>query len=111
MLIHQSLAGAIIGSGGSKIKELRQKTGSDIHVYKMACPMSTDRVVQLNGTEETVVEAVKTVVDLIKDVPIMGNIQPYDPTFWDPRVANEYGGFAAPDGYGELKKQGVEGDG
>ena len=32
LLVHQSHAGALIGRGGSKIKELREKSGSNIKV-------------------------------------------------------------------------------
>ncbi|XP_046688619.1 heterogeneous nuclear ribonucleoprotein K homolog, partial [Homalodisca vitripennis] len=49
MLVHQSQAGCIIGKGGLKVKELREKTGARIKIYTNCCPDSTDRVVQITG--------------------------------------------------------------
>jgi len=43
-LVHQSHAGAIIGRGGSKIKELREQTQCRFKVFQECCPMSSDRV-------------------------------------------------------------------
>jgi len=43
MLVHQSHAGAIIGKGGSKIKELREQTGAQLKVFQETCPLSSDR--------------------------------------------------------------------
>jgi heterogeneous nuclear ribonucleoprotein K len=44
ILIHQSMAGAIIGRKGEKIKELREQTGANLKVFSECAPMSTDRV-------------------------------------------------------------------
>ena len=50
ILVHQSQVGSIIGRAGGKIKELRDITGTNIRVYSQCCPMSTDRVIQITGT-------------------------------------------------------------
>ena len=47
-LVHQSIAGGIIGKGGEKIKEIRQESDCNVKVASDCCPMSTDRVVQVN---------------------------------------------------------------
>lgn len=40
MLVHQSQAGCIIGKGGLKVKELRDKTGARIKIYTNCCHKS-----------------------------------------------------------------------
>lgn len=96
LLIHQSLAGSIIGVKGAKIKELRevrglffseifcpilkrkdfhgenvklfQSTQTTIKLFQECCPQSTDRVVLVGGKAERVVECIKTMLELIVDV-------------------------------------------
>ena len=34
MIVHQSHAGALIGRGGSKIKELREQTRANLKVFR-----------------------------------------------------------------------------
>ncbi|XP_070820231.1 heterogeneous nuclear ribonucleoprotein K isoform X2 [Chaetodon trifascialis] len=91
LLIHQSLAGSIIGVKGAKIKELRENTKTSIKLFQECCPQSTDRVVLVGGKTERVVECIKTMLELIADAPIKGRAQPYDPNFYDETY--EYGGF------------------
>uniref|UniRef100_A0A8C6MJG5 Heterogeneous nuclear ribonucleoprotein K n=1 Tax=Nothobranchius furzeri TaxID=105023 RepID=A0A8C6MJG5_NOTFU len=91
LLIHQSLAGSIIGVKGAKIKELRENTKTSIKLFQECCPQSTDRVVLVGGKAERVVECIKTMLELIADAPIKGRTQPYDPNFYDETY--EYGGF------------------
>uniref|UniRef100_A0A3P9ML11 Heterogeneous nuclear ribonucleoprotein K n=1 Tax=Oryzias latipes TaxID=8090 RepID=A0A3P9ML11_ORYLA len=91
LLIHQSLAGSIIGVKGAKIKELRENTKTSIKLFQECCPQSTDRVVLVGGKSERVVECVKTMLELISEAPIKGRTQPYDPNFYDETY--EYGGF------------------
>ncbi|CAJ0943975.1 unnamed protein product, partial [Mesorhabditis belari] len=93
MLVHMSHAGAIIGKGGSKIKELREETGCNIKVYSECAPQSSDRIVQIMGSESGLPGAVKAVCGLIKSIPIKGATRQYDPINYDPVLANEYGGF------------------
>ncbi|XP_077416919.1 heterogeneous nuclear ribonucleoprotein K isoform X1 [Vanacampus margaritifer] len=91
LLIHQSLAGSIIGVKGAKIKELRENTKTSIKLYQDCCPQSTDRVVLVGGKMERVVECIKTMLEVIAVAPIKGRAQPYDPNFYDETY--EYGGF------------------
>uniref|UniRef100_A0A2R9ATF7 K Homology domain-containing protein n=1 Tax=Pan paniscus TaxID=9597 RepID=A0A2R9ATF7_PANPA len=73
LLIHQSLAGGIIGVKGE------------------CCPHFTDRVVLIGGKPNRAVECIKIVLDLISESPIKGHAQPYDPNFYDETY--DYGGF------------------
>ncbi|KAG2466023.1 HNRPK protein, partial [Polypterus senegalus] len=119
LLIHQSLAGGIIGVRGAKIKELRENTQTTIKLFQECCPHSTDRVVLVGGKPERVVECIKIILDLISEAsssrvisvllanrcggvfliallfglqsPIKGRAQPYDPNFYDETY--DYGGF------------------
>ncbi|MBZ3884016.1 Heterogeneous nuclear ribonucleoprotein K [Sciurus carolinensis] len=72
LLIHQSLAGGIIGVKGAKIKELRENTQTTIKLFQECCPHSTDRVVLIGGKPDRVVECIKIILDLISESPIKG---------------------------------------
>uniref|UniRef100_W5M2P6 Heterogeneous nuclear ribonucleoprotein K n=1 Tax=Lepisosteus oculatus TaxID=7918 RepID=W5M2P6_LEPOC len=91
LLIHQSLAGGIIGVKGAKIKELRENTQTTIKLFQECCPHSTDRVVLVGGKPDRVVECIKIILELISEAPIKGRAQPYDPNFYDETY--DYGGF------------------
>uniref|UniRef100_A0A8D1USZ3 Heterogeneous nuclear ribonucleoprotein K n=1 Tax=Sus scrofa TaxID=9823 RepID=A0A8D1USZ3_PIG len=91
LLIHQSLAGGIIGVKGAKIKELRENTQTTIKLFQECCPQSTDRVVLIGGKPDRDVECIKIILDLISESPIKGRAQPYDPNFYDETY--DYGGF------------------
>ncbi|XP_036602642.1 heterogeneous nuclear ribonucleoprotein K-like isoform X2 [Trichosurus vulpecula] len=91
LLIHQSLAGGIIGVKGATIKELRENTQTTIKLFHECCPHSTDRVVLIRGKPDRVVECIRIILDLISESPIKGCAQPYDPNFYDETY--DYGGF------------------
>uniref|UniRef100_A0A5G2QV38 Heterogeneous nuclear ribonucleoprotein K n=1 Tax=Sus scrofa TaxID=9823 RepID=A0A5G2QV38_PIG len=91
LLIHQSLAGGIIGVKGAKIKEPRENTQTTIKLFQECCPQSTDRVVLIGGKPDRDVECIKIILDLISELPIKGRAQPYDPNFYDETY--DYGGF------------------
>ncbi|CAG5048841.1 unnamed protein product [Parnassius apollo] len=93
LLIHQSRAGCVIGKAGAKIKELREKTGARLKIFSSTAPQSTERVVQLMGSKEAVAAGVREVLELIRQVPIKGAVQNYDPHNYDDYYADEYGGF------------------
>jgi heterogeneous nuclear ribonucleoprotein K len=93
--VHQSHAGAIIGRGGSKIKELREQTSSAIKVFQECCPNSTDRVVLVTAEQSKLPFVIQTLVDFMRDIPIKGIQKPYDSTNYDPRLVFNYGGFAS----------------
>jgi heterogeneous nuclear ribonucleoprotein K len=94
LLVHHSHAGAIIGRGGSKIKELREQTRSQIKVHQECCPNSTDRVVQINTSQENMPDVVKALIDFMREIPIKGAQKPYDSACYDPRMAFAYGSYA-----------------
>uniref|UniRef100_T1P7Q6 KH domain protein n=1 Tax=Musca domestica TaxID=7370 RepID=T1P7Q6_MUSDO len=94
LLIHQSLAGCIIGKGGQKIKEIRDKIGCRIlKVFSNVAPQSTDRVVQTVGKQNEVIDAIREVITLTRETPIKGPVHNYDPLNYDRMYADEYGGY------------------
>ncbi|CAH0590402.1 unnamed protein product [Chrysodeixis includens] len=109
LLIHQSRAGCVIGKAGAKIKELREKTGARLKIFSNPAPQSMERVVQLVGKAEAVAAGVKEVLDLIRQVPIKGAIQNYDPHNYDDFYADEYGGFGSGQGGGGPRGAGPRG--
>lgn len=97
MIVHQSQAGCIIGRSGGKVKELREKTGSNIKVFSTCCPNSTDRVVAITGAPKVVVGCIEEIVELLQQAPPKGQMNPYDPSFCDEFMAPDYGGFITGD--------------
>ncbi|XP_031788652.1 heterogeneous nuclear ribonucleoprotein K isoform X2 [Nasonia vitripennis] len=95
MLVHQSQAGCVIGKGGLKIKELRERTknGARIKIYSNCCPHSTDRLISVCGKSETVLDCIRELINTIKTSPLKGVNNPYDPRNYDEFYAEEYGGY------------------
>uniref|UniRef100_A0A915Q7X7 K Homology domain-containing protein n=1 Tax=Setaria digitata TaxID=48799 RepID=A0A915Q7X7_9BILA len=94
VLVHESHAGAVIGRGGSRIKELREKTGAQLKVFSRCAPQSTERIVLLNGEVEKIIDCINVIIDVLKEIPIKGPIRPYDPMYYDPDIISDYGGYA-----------------
>lgn len=93
MMIHQSQAGCVIGKGGNKIKEIRDKTGARIKIFSNYAPQSTDRIIQIIGEPMKCIETIREIISLVKTNPIKGPISPYDPHNYDDFYAEEYGGY------------------
>ncbi|ERL88635.1 hypothetical protein D910_06020 [Dendroctonus ponderosae] len=68
MMVHQSQAGCIIGKGGSKIKEIREKIGTRIKIFSNPAPQSSDRVIQIIGEPAKCIDTLREVLTLIKQV-------------------------------------------
>ncbi|XP_030030542.2 heterogeneous nuclear ribonucleoprotein K isoform X2 [Manduca sexta] len=100
LLIHQSRAGCVIGKAGAKIKELREKTGARLKIFSSPAPQSMERIVQLVGKPDAIAAGIREVLELIRQVPIKGPIQNYDPHNYDDYYADQYGGFGAGQGGG-----------
>lgn len=111
MLIHQSHTGCVIGRGGQRIKELREKYGAKIKVFTSNCPNSTERVAQIIGSPDGVVNCIKEITDAINDAPVKGPSQLYDPHNYDTFYAAEYGGYEETGGRGMRGQGGHRGRG
>lgn len=68
MLIHQSLAGCVIGKGGGKIKDLKARIGCRLKIFSNVAPKSSDRVVQIIGTEDQCISCLTNIMELIRSV-------------------------------------------
>ena len=69
MLIHQSHAGAVIGEGGTNIKELEKQTNSYLFVFREHCPRSNDRLLRIRCVkQERMSEIVKVIIAYLKEV-------------------------------------------
>lgn len=100
ILVHQSLAGCVIGRGGTKIKELKDQIGCRLKIFSNIAPQSTDRIAQVVGTEDQCLKALNDIIGLIKGTPIKGPVHNYDPHNYDDMYADEYGGYGAGGGAG-----------
>jgi len=94
MLMHQSQAGCVIGRGGYKIKELREESGlNNVRVYGVCCPASTDRVIQLVGEPDKIVNTLHIILELVENSPPKGQQHYYDAGNFDEFNVDAYGGW------------------
>lgn len=91
VLMHHSHAGYVIGQGGKNIKTLRSETGCRIIMNTEHCPYSTDRLCQISGELEEVVNCVDRVLVMIDETPKKGEIKRYNANFANDKI--DYGGF------------------
>ncbi|CAG0891064.1 unnamed protein product [Cyprideis torosa] len=100
VIIHQSQAGCIIGKQGQQIKDLREDTGASVKMFSMNCPHSSDRILMIGGERENIMKCLAKVLDLLRDTPAKGMMQPYNPDDFDEYQGPEYGGWPrlGPDG-------------
>jgi len=96
LLTHMSTAGAIIGKGGAKIKDLRELCGGVVKVFSNSCPQSTDRVIQVMGDLQRVVQTVTNIIESLQSSTIKGPEHPYNPFNCEEVFAHEYGGWGDP---------------
>ncbi|CAG9839105.1 unnamed protein product [Diabrotica balteata] len=109
MMIHQSQAGCVIGKGGSQIKEIREKTGARVKIYPNVAPQSTDRVIQIIGEPAKCIDTIREILTLIKESPIRGAVNPYDPRRFnyeevDPEQYGGWGGNNQGGGFGNNRR-------
>ncbi|XP_058054717.1 heterogeneous nuclear ribonucleoprotein K isoform X1 [Anopheles bellator] len=100
ILIHLSLAGCVIGRGGSKIKEIKDEIGCRLKIFSNIPPQSTDRIAQVIGSEEQCLKTLNEIIKLVKGTPIKGPVHNYDPHNYDDMYADEYGGYGVGGGGG-----------
>ncbi|XP_063606421.1 heterogeneous nuclear ribonucleoprotein K-like, partial [Penaeus indicus] len=70
-----------------------QECGGQIKVYTNCCPQSTDRVIQITGDRERAILTITRILELIKESPIKGLYNSYNPHNFDEFFASEYGGW------------------
>ncbi|XP_059425775.1 poly(rC)-binding protein 4 isoform X2 [Carassius carassius] len=80
LVIPASQCGSLIGKGGSKIKEIREKTGAQVQVAGDLLPNSTERGVTISGSQDAIIQCVKLICTVILESPPKGATIPYRPT-------------------------------
>ncbi|KAM7533940.1 hypothetical protein Aperf_G00000106822 [Anoplocephala perfoliata] len=105
VLIHQSVAGFIIGKGGERIRDMRQKHQMRvIKVYQMLAPNSTDRVVQLIAEPENAIQCMQEIIEVAENTNIRGPVENYDASNFSEPDALTYGGWLSPEGLRALSQ-------
>ncbi|XP_031558125.1 heterogeneous nuclear ribonucleoprotein K-like [Actinia tenebrosa] len=99
LLVQRSQVGSIIGRAGYKIKEIREQSGANIKVFSDCLPNSTERVVAITGTIDTVVKCVEIIYETLESTPLKGQVILYDPSMQG--GYDDWGyGYDGPDGRG-----------
>ncbi|XP_057181870.1 poly(rC)-binding protein 4 isoform X1 [Triplophysa rosa] len=80
LVIPASQCGSLIGKGGSKIKEIREKTGAQVQVAGDLLPNSTERGVTISGSQDAIIQCVKLICTVILESPPKGATIPYRPS-------------------------------
>ncbi|CAL1605642.1 unnamed protein product [Knipowitschia caucasica] len=80
LVIPASQCGSLIGKGGAKIKEIRENTGAQIQVAGDLLPNSTERGVTISGSQDSVIQCVKLICNVILESPPKGATIPYRPS-------------------------------
>ncbi|CAF1232316.1 unnamed protein product [Adineta steineri] len=110
LLTHQSQAGAVIGKGGERVRELRSKFNVGMKVFVQCLPFSTERVVALRGRADDIERCLREVFSILDQTPPRGQMCFYDPINFDVNLSSEYGGFSEVQ-YGAMMNQGGNGGG
>ncbi|XP_040926841.2 LOW QUALITY PROTEIN: poly(rC)-binding protein 4 [Betta splendens] len=80
LVIPASQCGSLIGKGGSKIKEIRETTGAQVQVAGDLLPNSTEREVTISGSQDAIIQCIKTICTVILESPPKGATIPYRPS-------------------------------
>lgn len=113
LLVHKSLAGAIIGKSGAIIKAIQSETGARVSLSTEPLGGSSEKTVTISGTVDQIFDASTRILTQIRDNPIRSGTStthyvPGQPAFGVPapgyqmQPQNMYGapqGYA-PQGYG-----------
>lgn len=79
LIVPASQCGSIIGKGGSKIKEIRDKSACSILVQSEMLPASTERTVTLSGSPSSIVQCVDMLCNVMIQFPARTATVPYKP--------------------------------
>jgi len=80
-LVHSGNIGAVIGKGGTKIKEIQEASSGLIKIYHDCLPNSDERVVAIGGdTAEKIKIAINIILDTLSNLSPKSQTILYDPT-------------------------------
>jgi len=66
--VPNNMVGLLIGKGGENLKALMAKTKARIHIPKVPEPNSTERVIQIKGTKDQVIQTKKEIALLTSTI-------------------------------------------
>lgn len=79
LVVPSSQCGAIIGKGGSKVKEIREISGASVQVAGEMLPGSTERTVALLGSAESLTRCIEELTAVLMEFPPKGTTVAYNP--------------------------------
>uniref|UniRef100_A0A1I8BRB7 KH domain-containing protein n=1 Tax=Meloidogyne hapla TaxID=6305 RepID=A0A1I8BRB7_MELHA len=79
LIIPASQCGSLIGKGGSKIREIRDKTGASLQVANEMLSNSTEKPVTISGSSEALIGCMRHVCHILLDSPAKGPTIQYKP--------------------------------
>eukprot|EP00123_Amoebidium_parasiticum_P005930 comp17000_c1_seq1/m.15671 comp17000_c1_seq1/g.15671 ORF comp17000_c1_seq1/g.15671 comp17000_c1_seq1/m.15671 type:complete len:331 (-) comp17000_c1_seq1:40-1032(-) len=79
LLAPYSQTGAIIGKGGEKVKEIREHSGAQVSISQEVLPQSTERVVTVTGSAESLGVAIGEIAACLYENPVRGPVMQYQP--------------------------------
>ncbi|KAL3085855.1 hypothetical protein niasHT_039019 [Heterodera trifolii] len=79
LLVPASQCGSLIGKGGAKIREIRDKTGASLQVASEMLSNSTEKPVTISGTSEALIGCMREVCQILLDAPAKGPTIQYKP--------------------------------
>jgi len=93
LLVNKGQCGGIIGAKGARIKELREKTGATINMHGECCPGSTDRILQVGGEPDAVIDTLTQVISHLATLEPPAENQRYEPGTTPSQPGVHYGGI------------------
>lgn len=93
LLVNKAHCGGIIGAKGARIKELREATGATINMHGECCPGSTDRILQVGGEPDAVIDTLRKVVEHLATLEPPAENQRYEPGVNANAAGIHYGGI------------------
>jgi len=101
LLVHKSIVGAVIGKGGTVIKETQTETGARVQVSNEPLPNSTEKTISVTGTPVAIYNALIRILVQLCDNPVRSGTRVLlyipGPPMYPPQLASPYG-FAGPYG-------------
>lgn len=80
LLVHSGHIGAVIGKGGSKIREITEVSEGKIQIHQECLPKSNERVVAVGGESvERIIDALDIIFDTVEGLPKKEDDMLYDP--------------------------------
>jgi len=88
LLISHNLMGTVIGRNGNKIKSIQDASGARMVASKEMLPQSTERIVEVQGTADSITQAIKEIgTCLLEDWERGAGTVLFHPTVGDERQA------------------------